>query len=482
MTRAVTVAALAVAALACPGGSVNRVQPQLRLPESTVDFGNVPVLNEKQLSVPLVNVGRATLKVNSVALGVDDGVFRVVSSVEEVASGNTEQLVVSFTPLAQAPYANALVIDTDDPENPQFEVALTGVGSTAAKLEVSPTMLDLGRVPECAGAVAQVTLTSRGSADVIIQKIELTADSFSGFGFVGSTRTPATIAMIGPDGLPGHIDLTLRLTVPVGTRGPVTGAIHLTTTDPDQRDVFIPLVATINQAPVGVIAMLGVGSPGQTVALDGRGSSDPDGDGPITYRWSLRSKPLSSDTTLVATDEPITSMRLDPQVPGAYEVQLEVIDSQGVKACAPARATVVAAPTQKLLIELFWDNAGTDLDLHVLKSETSELFSKTDDCFYQNKTPSWGPTQLDNPQLMRDALTGYGPEVFGYQNPIASTFRAVVVFNHELLSMTAASKATVRVYEYGVLRGEFSKTLTQKDEIWQAALVTWPSGDIQELP
>lgn len=88
----------------------------------------------------------------------------------------------------------------------------------------------------------------------------------------------------------------------------------------------------------------------------------------------------------------------------------------------------------------------------------------------------------DNPSLLRDALTGYGPEIFGYQNPIETTSRAVVVFNNDLLSATPASKATVRVYEFGVLKGEFSKTLTKRDEIWEVALVTWPSGDIMELP
>jgi uncharacterized protein YfaP (DUF2135 family) len=143
---------------------------------------------------------------------------------------------------------------------------------------------------------------------------------------------------------------------------------------------------------------------------------------------------------------------------------------------------VVAAPAQKLLIEMFWDNPATDLDLHVLKSQTSSLFSRTDDCFYQDRTPSWGATAADNPELLRDALTGYGPEVFGYQNPIDSTYRAVVVFNNDLLAASPASKATVRFYEYGVLKGEFSKTLIKKDEIWEVALVTWPSGELKELP
>ncbi len=470
------------ALLACPGPTVNRVQPQLRVPEAPIDFGTLPVLNQKKLEVPLLNVGRATLKVIAVALATEDGIFHLTPAPVEVASGNTENVVVTFTPVKEAPYANTLIIDTDDLDNPHLELPLTGAGLTAAKLGFMPAMLDFARVAECAGTVAQVTLTSVGTADLIITEIGFTTETFSGFGFVGSTKTPATVKITGANGLPGQIQLTVRLTVPAGTTGPVTGGIHLKTTDPDQVDVVIPMTATINRAPVGVIAMLGNSSPGELVSLDGSGSSDPDGDSPITFKWTIRSKPLSSTTAINEPTRALTSMRLDPLVPGAYEVQLDLTDSTGVKSCTPARATVVAAPAQKLLVEMFWDNPGTDLDLHVLKAEASGLFSVTDDCFFQNRKPMWGVTPADNPELVRDALTGYGPEVFGYQNPIDSTYRAVVVFNSELLSATPQSKATVRVYEFGVLKGEFSKTLTKANEVWEVAFVTWPSGVIREIP
>ncbi len=465
---------------ACPKPNITRVLPELQVPESPVDFGALPVLNTKEVTVPLLNVGRATLLVTNVSLVTEDGLFAITSKPTEVAAGNTESVVVTFRPQKQEASTNTLIIDTDDPQNPHLELELLGSGSTAARLEVSPAKLEFNRVPECSGAVAQLTLVSKGTADLIISEIGFAEGTFSGFGFVGSTKTPAVVKVTGANGLPGQLELTVRLTVPPGTMGEVSGGIRLKTTDPDQQDVVIPLHATVNRAPVPTIAMLGNSSPGQTVTLDGSGTADPDGDTPLTYKWSIRSKPLSSTTSIGAADQPVTSMTLDPLMPGAYEVQLDVTDGQGVKACAPARATVVAAPAQKLLIELFWDNPGTDLDLHVLKSPQSGLFSKTDDCFYQNRAPVWGPTENDNPELLRDALTGYGPEVFGYANPIDSSFRAVVVFNNELLSTSPASKATVRVYEFGVLKAEFSKTLEKKDDLWDVAVVNWPNGDIVE--
>jgi hypothetical protein len=331
--------------------------------------------------------------------------------------------------------------------------------------------------------VQQLTLRSKGTADLIIEDISFTEGTNPAFGFVGSTRTPATVKVLGTNGLPGEILLTVRLSVSAGTSGALTGGIHLKTTDPDQRELVVPLSATVNRAPVADIAMLGVGAPGQLVTLNGSASADPDGDTPLVYKWTLRSKPLSSTTAIDSPTTATTSMRLDAKVPGAYEVQLDVTDAQGVKSCTPARATVVAAPAQKLLVELFWDNAGTDLDLHVLRTNQTALFSTPDDCFYQNRAPDWGvPLSNDNPELVRDALTGYGPEVFGYVNPVDTTYRVVVVFANELLSPAPTSKATVRVYLYGVLKAEVEKTLLHTGDSWGVLDVTWPSGEVAVLP
>src|SRR6266496_2827461 len=101
--------------------------------------------------------------------------------------------------------------------------------------------------------------------------------------------------------------------------------------------------------------------------------------------------------------------------------------STGVKACTPATAEIVATPAQKLLVEMFWDNSVTDVDLHVLRTTTSMISSSPDDCFYGNPKPDWGTPgdPNDDPELVRDALTGYGPEVTGYVNPIDTTYRVV---------------------------------------------------------
>jgi hypothetical protein len=478
---------LSLALVGCRRDDLGEVRPRLNPPASPVEFGTLPVLNEKVIDLEVTNLGRAKLTISEVALGKEDGIFRIVKEPGVVEAGETNLLQLAFRPTQEKAYENSVSFTSDDTDNARTTLVLTGTGSTRARLEFEPAMLDFGRVGECATGVQQLTVKSAGTADLVITEIGFTPETPPGFTFVGSTRTPATVRTMDPrTGLQGQLQLTVRYAAPPGAMGDVTGGVRLKTTDPDAQDVVIPLRASVNRAPTATIADLGNGAPGLSVTLDGTGSSDPDGDSPLTFRWTLRNRPLASTTTIAMPETALTAMRLDPSVPGAYEVQLEVTDSQGVKSCQPARKTIVASPAQKLLVELFWDNLGTDLDLHFLGSPSTRVGSVPGDVFYQNRKPDWGVTgdPADDPELSRDALTGYGPEVFGWVNPIDGTYRIAVAFEQDygLGTMARQSRATVRVYQFGILKAELSRTLTERNEIWLVADVVWPSGDVTAVP
>jgi hypothetical protein len=218
--------------------------------------------------------------------------------------------------------------------------------------------------------------------------------------------------------------------------------------------------------------------------LDGTGSLDPDGDTPLTYQWVLRSRPVGAQAFIANPEAARTVLRLDAAVPGEYEVELQVTDAAGARSVSPARAKVVAAPAQQLLVEMFWDNAATDLDLHVLRVPDAALGTLPDDCHYANPRPDWGTSGAaqDDPELLRDALTGYGPEVFGYREPAAGNYRLAVVFARENGAVDPRSTVTVRVYERGVLKGEFRRILSHQGDAWRVADVAWPSGATTEVP
>lgn len=465
-------------ALAACGERVRNALPLLDPPQDVYDFGAVPVLNEVLTpEIPVTNVGGAKMLVSDVRLTEGEGPFTLKSFPTEVDRADEKKIVVSFLPTKEQDYAATLVFNTDDVENPSVTVQLKGRGSTRAVMNVMPPVLDYGRVNECSCAIATFAIENTGTAELKVTDISFTSGTSPLFTKVGSWGTPATVKVN------GTITLTVKYCAMAGMTMPATGGIRIAGTDPDKREVTIPLTATVNQAPVPKIAPLGNGAPGATVTLDGTMSMDPDGDDPLVYKWTLRSAPVSAATTIMAPDLATTQMRLDPMLPGSYEVQLDVTDSAGAKNCMPVRATVVASPAQKLLVEMFWDNAKTDLDLHVMRTTMTPLGRPPDDCFYANLAPDWGmPGTMDDPALLRDALTGYGPEIFGYVNPIDTTYRVAAVFANDHLEPMPATRVTIRVYLFGVVRFEQTKLLATAGSAWNAVDVTWPSGTVVPVP
>ncbi|MFY1827504.1 hypothetical protein ACN47A_16405 [Myxococcus fulvus] len=521
------------------------VGPRWVAPASTLDFGAVPALNERTVSLPLVNVGRASLRVMSAVVKEDGSPFRIVAVPEEVPAQAESPLVLAFVPPRESSYSATLVLRTDDPVQEDVEVSLRGEGRTAAVLGLEPALLDFGRVAEGSIVVRPVKIRSRGSAPLVLEALTLespasllmgsarqlavahpawmssTSESptvqkkghamtSSGRGWpsdgpvpepsmvqflgsevvqpsltsvspvlqlVGSARTPAVLDL-GSD-----VEVSVRYAVPPGVVAEdVSGALVLRTTDPDQREARVPLRGGVNLAPVPVVSAPVESVPGGEVVLDGTASMDPDGDGPLTYAWGLVSLPVGARAQVLSPAASSSVLRLDPVVSGEYEVALTVTDAAGARSLQPTRARVVAVPAQQLWVDVTWNNAETDLDLHVLRNVDAVLGS-VDDCHYANPRPDWGaPGLTEDPELSRDRLTGFGPEVFGYESPVAGTYRLAVVLSRENGAVDPRSEATVRVYDRGVLKGEFRRTLSRQGEVWTVADVQWPSGVVTEVP
>jgi hypothetical protein len=88
------------------------------------------------------------------------------------------------------------------------------------------------------------------------------------------------------------------------------------------------VISTVNSKPVanaGDDQFLDTGP--STIQLDGSQSFDPDDD-PITYEWTLTSKPLGSFATL--SDSTAPDPTFDADILGTYIIQLVVVDSFGL--------------------------------------------------------------------------------------------------------------------------------------------------------
>jgi hypothetical protein len=100
-------------------------------------------------------------------------------------------------------------------------------------------------------------------------------------------------------------------------------------------------VTTLNSRPVAAAGADQSVVAGEPAALDGRGSFDPDGD-PLTFAWSLVSRPDGSAATIQDPSAPLTSLPTD--LPGDYVLQLIVSDGNLASAPDTMLVTTTNAP------------------------------------------------------------------------------------------------------------------------------------------
>jgi hypothetical protein len=473
-------AALALAVLAgaagCGGPQLNDVNGRLSLDQEALDFGERPVLDDLTLKLHATNLGRAPLVFVSVSIEGDPA-FTVTGGESRLEGGAETDFLVTFKALVKQPYAAKLVLVTDETE-PRHEVPLTGIGATAASATIDPPCLDFGRVGEGRTVVKRVRITSTGSADLKVKTIELKPGSSAAYGFVGSTRTPQTLKAHVEGVDDAFAEVTVKFS-PTAIALETEGTVVLETTDPDHAMVEICLKATINRQPVAEAGSDRMVAPGSAIALDGSASTDPDGDLPLTYKWTLAQKPQGSNAALAGDTAAQPTFTTDQ--PGLYAVDLVVTDAAGL-ASKPKRVAITAVTADKLVIELIWDHPTADLDLHVLRPGDS--MDGIFDCSWAHPHPDWGVAGNtdDDPAHLGDRLSGFGPEYVVYEAPVDGNYDLAVKYVSPQGSAQLQVKATVRVYLFGVVVRELTKTLTAPGELWRAAEVTWPSGAVSDAP
>lgn len=232
---------------------------------------------------------------------------------------------------------------------------------------------------------AQVNLDGSGSYDVDGDPLTY-AWSFT-------SMPPASTAV-----LSGQSTVTPHFTLDA----PGTYVVQLLVTD--GVEFSAPDTVTINTGNVAPIAEAGEDQTrlvGQLTWLDGRGSSDADGDS-LTYVWSFTSRPMKSAAALNDSTSATPNFRLD--VKGTYVVQLIVSD--GKAASSPDTVTISTVNSRPTA------NAGLDqsvtvgelvhLDGHLSADPDGEALT------YQwsiTSKPSGSAAALNNPALQQPAFT-----------------------------------------------------------------------------
>jgi RHS repeat-associated protein len=218
------------------------------------------------------------------------------------------------------------------------------------QVEVLDGNLSFGDIPAGASVVSRDTFTIRLPANVKFdpamlqwrfgQELRPTANA----GPDQNATVGATVRLDGSassdgDGDPLHFHWSL-ITVPEGSTAILSDPASVNPTlTLDKSGVYVAqlvvddgtlssppdtvTLSTVNSTPVAAAGPDQSGPVGGTIFLDGRGSSDADGD-PLTYSWVLTLMPAGSTARLSDPTSPTPSFTLDQ--PGYYSAQLVVND------------------------------------------------------------------------------------------------------------------------------------------------------------
>ncbi len=474
MKRAAFMAAAALLAAACRT-SLQSAQPRLSLSAKRLDFGAVPVLNVKSLPLVLTDDGEAPLAVSSTTLTPADGPFAISGSPPATVQGGGGQatLTVTFTPPDEESYQGTLVLSTDDPTQPSVTVDLTGQGSTAGKLDVSPDPIDFGQVGEGNTGLQSLTLSSVGTAPLIVSSLSFGSGTDPAFSFAASTSIPDGGLVI-PNVAPQNtVAIPLRFSPTSATAATAQGSVVIVSTDPSRPELSVPVTGERILAPICAIADPGTVAVGSLVTLDGSGSRDPGGNTPLTYAWTMTAKPAGSAAVLTNTDGPHPQLVADQA--GGYGFSLDVTNALGVEDLSPCTATLSARPADDLYVEMIWDNLPVDMDLHFL-GPGGTLDSPALDCNGNNQNPSGFAATCSD-----DHLTGPGPEWAEDANPAAGTYTIAVVYYSSHGVANPTTNVTVRVYEFGIVKAQLTQQLTTEKQVWEVATIDWPAGTVTPL-
>ena len=198
-------------------------------------------------SFTITNTGGLDLVV-TLALAGDDA-FAISSTGETLGEGESVDIEVVFTPTASIDYSGTITIATNDVDNPEATVTLSGTGAppTVPRLELSDDAIDFGAITVGDDADETLTISNTGGAD-LTSSIALAGDAAFSLeidGVAVAAGDSLDLADLAPG---GSVDITVEFAA--GDTVDYTGTITVTSNDADALEVTVALSGSGQVGPV----------------------------------------------------------------------------------------------------------------------------------------------------------------------------------------------------------------------------------------
>ncbi len=198
----------------------------------------------------------------------------------------------------------------------------------------------------------------------------------------------------------------------------------------------------------------------------------------LTWDWTILEAPPESNAALEGADADESAVTLAPDVAGTYLIELVVQDHRGRRSHASG-VVVHAVPSESLRVLLDWNDAGHDLDLHLIQPD-GQWFD-AGDCFYGRPNPSWGSAELtaDDPRISEDADGGQDQrleEDITLPETSPGTYQ-VLVHHVNNRGDDQPIRARVQLWVAGdEVQLDLDDAELAQGEVWRALTVTMPGG------
>jgi uncharacterized repeat protein (TIGR01451 family) len=219
-------------------------KPDISVDPASIDFGTVMVdSSSAPASVTISNHGGADLILGGLSLvGADVADFNIVSdnaSSVTLPPGQSANVSVQFSPLTTGDKEAALQIPSNDEDESNVHVLLTGKASPKLQpdIEITPLSLNFPSIyAGRSGASKQVMIKNTGEADLIIGTLTLVGADPLDFRISGDGASGKTLA-------PGESVLVYVLFKPIDV-GDKEAGLQIPSNDPDEGNEHVLLSGT----------------------------------------------------------------------------------------------------------------------------------------------------------------------------------------------------------------------------------------------